>query len=229
MPSRAILVTGFRPYGGRGLNPAHEIMLALDGRTIAGRPVIGRPLSVSLARLPGEIAGLLDAHDPAAVVSLGLWPGESMIRIERIAVNIADFEIADNDGTVATDAAISGNGAAAIAASLPLRAIERAILAAGIPARLSATAGTFLCNACLYRFLEAAAGRSRAVPCGFLHVPYMPEQVAERLAAVQSEHGLELHQRSDLASMSLDRMVKAVELAVAETARALDASAREPG
>ena len=162
------------------------------------------------------------------MVSLGLWPGESMIRIERMAVNIADFEIADNDGTVVTDAAISANGAAALAASLPLRAIERAILDAGIPARLSATAGTFLCNACLYSFLEAAAERSPAVPCGFLHVPYMPEQVAERLAAARSEHGLELHQRSDLASMSLDRMVKAVELAVAETARALEASAAQP-
>jgi pyroglutamyl-peptidase len=228
MAGRAILVTGFQPYGGRGRNPAHEIMAALDGRSIAGRPVIGRPLSVSLARLPDEIAGLLEAHDPAAVVSLGLWPGESMIRIERMAVNIADFEIADNEGSVVTDAAISANGAAALAASLPLRAIERAILDAGIPARLSATAGTFLCNACLYSFLEALAERSPAVPCGFLHVPYMPEQVAERLAAARPEHGLELHQRSDLASMSLDRMVKAVELAVAETARALEASAAPP-
>ncbi len=229
MPSRPILVTGFQPYGGRGVNPAHEIMLALDGRTVAARPVIGRPLPVSLARLPDEIAALFDAHDPAAVISLGLWPGETMIRIERIAVNITDFEIADNEGTVVADAAVSANGAAALTASLPLRAIERAILAAGIPVRLSATAGTFLCNACLYGFLEAAAGRPGAVPCGFLHVPYTPEQVAERLAAIRPEHGLELHQRSDLASMSLDHMVRAVELAVAETARALGGGAPAPG
>ncbi len=223
MGSRAILVTGFQPYGGRGLNPAHEAMKALDGRTIAGRRVIGRALPVSLARLAGEIAALLDETDPAAVISLGLWPGETTIRIERIGVNIADFEIPDNDGAVAVDAALANNGAAALRATLPLRAMEQAMLAEGIPARVSATAGTFLCNACLYGFLQAAAGRPRAVACGFLHVPYMPEQVAGLIAAARRDRRLELHQRSDLASMSLERIVRAVELAIAQTVKVLGA------
>jgi len=223
MAGRAILVTGFEPYGGRGLNPAHEAMRALDHRSIGGCRVIGRPLPVSLSRLPGEIAALLDEHEPDAVISLGLWPGENAIRIERIGVNIADFEIPDNEGAVAVDDLLSGDGAAALSATLPLRAIEAAILAAGIPARLSSSAGTFLCNACLYSFLDAIARHGRRALCGFLHVPYVPEQVAGLIVAARRDRRIELHQRGDLASMSLDVIVKAVEIAVAETATALSA------
>jgi pyroglutamyl-peptidase len=223
MPSRPILVTGFQPYGGRGLNPAYEVMGKLDGRTVAGRRVVGRGLPVSLATIGGEIDGLLDETDPAAVISLGLWPGETAIRIERIAVNIADFEIADNDGALVVDGTVMAEGAIALPATLPLRAIERAILAEGIPARVSASAGTFLCNACLYGFLAATKARSGVGACGFIHVPYMPEQVAQLLASLRKEARLELHQRTDLASMSLDRMVRAVEIAIAETVAALAA------
>jgi pyroglutamyl-peptidase len=96
--------------------------------------------------------------------------------------------------------------------------MEQAMLAAGIPTRLSSTAGTFLCNACLYGFLDAIARRGRNALCGFLHVPYVPEQVAGLIAAARRDRRIELHQRGDLASMSLDVIVKAVEIAVAETA-----------
>ena len=221
MTGRAILVTGFEPYGGRSLNPACEAMRALDGHSIGGAHVIGRPLPVSLARLPGEIEALLAEYDPDAVISLGLWPGESAIRIERVGINIADFEIPDNEGAVAVDEMLAGDGATARLATLPLRAIEQAMLAAGIPARLSSTAGTFLCNACLYNFLDAIARRARPALCGFLHVPYVPEQVAGLIVAARRDRRIELHQRGDLASMSLDVIVKAVEIAVAETAAVL--------
>ena len=221
MPSRPILITGFQPYGGRGLNPAHEAMRKLDGRTIAGRSVVGRGLPVSLAGLRGEIDRLVDDIDPAAVISLGLWPGETAIRIERVAVNIADFEIPDNDGALVVDGLVVDAGPGAHLATLPLRAIEHAILGEGIPARVSATAGTFLCNACLYGFLAALAARRRAVACGFIHVPYLPEQVADLLVSLRKGASLELHQRTDLASMSLDRIVRAIEIAVAETAAAM--------
>jgi len=221
MPSRPILITGFQPYGGRGLNPAHEAMRKLDGRAIAGRGVVGRGLPVSLAGLRDEIDRLVDDIDPAAVISLGLWPGETVIRIERVAVNVADFEIPDNDGNLVEDGLVMEGGPGALLATLPLRAIARAILGEGIPARVSATAGTFLCNACLYGFLAALEARRRAVACGFIHVPYMPEQVAEMLAVLRKEARLELHQRTDLASMSLDRIVRAIEIAVAETAATL--------
>ena len=216
---RPFLVTGFEPYGGRGINPAHEIMKLLDGTTINGTTVIGRGLPVSFRSLKDRISALVEEISPAAVISIGLWPGEPTIRLERIGVNVADFEIADNDGEIMHDAPISANGAAGRLASLPLREIERALLAEGIPARVSATAGTFLCNACLYSLLEAADAQAQRMPCGFIHVPYMPEQVAGLLADTRKQARIEVHQRADLPSMDIVRSRRAVEIAIAETLR----------
>ena len=228
MAQRPALVTGFEPYGGRGVNPASEAARALDGATASGIPVVARTLPVSATRLRGRIAEVLRELDPIVVIGLGLWPGEALIRIERIGVNIADFEIADNEGTLLVDRPVGDNGPAAFAATLPIRQIEEALLDAGIPARLSSTAGTFLCNACLYSFLEESAAARRARLCGFLHLPYVPTQVAELLKAMRREGRLELHQRADLASMDLAVAVKAVrialEVSVAEALRRQRAS-----
>jgi len=221
MPARPVLITGFEPYGGRGFNPAAEIARALDGRDIAGARVIGRTLPVSHRRLPEVIAGLLRELDPGVVVSLGLAPGELAIRIERLGHEIADFEIPDNEGAVVAEA-LAGNGPTALPVTLPVKRIERALLQSGIPARLSTTAGTFLCNACLYHFLAAIAAAGRATRCGFIHLPYVPAQVAEILRRMQDEKHIERHQRADLASMALPIQQRAVEIAVEA---ALDASA----
>ena len=159
--------------------------------------------------------------EPDIVISLGLWPGEPVIRMERIGINVADFEIADNEGTRLTDAPVSGNGVPAVLATLPNRPIRDALLAAGIPARISSTAGTFLCNATLYTTLTHAETKRRRPLTGFMHVPYLPEQVAELLQSVEDERRLEQHQRADIASMELATMVKALEIAIATTAKSL--------
>jgi pyroglutamyl-peptidase len=135
---------------------------------------------------------------------------------------VADFEIPDNDGTVIIDEPISGNGAPAVMTTLPLRDIETALLKAGIPVRISATAGTFLCNATLYTTLSHAQHARTPPLSGFLHVPYVPEQVAELLARASNERRLETHQRADLASMDLATMVKAAEIALATAASMLN-------
>jgi pyroglutamyl-peptidase len=218
---RPVLVTGFEPYGGRGSNPAYDTMRALDGRKIGGVNVTGRALPVAIASIKTNIATLLEEIRPSAVISLGLWPGEPMIRLERIGVNIADFEIADNEGAICRDVEISGNGSPARLASLPLRKIEQELLAAGIPARLSSTAGTYLCNACLYSFLEAVEKQARHIPCGFVHVPYTPEQVALLVADIRSTRRLEQHQRADLVSMELSRTIRAIEIAIDTTLQTL--------
>ena len=214
MTSRPALLTGFEPYAGRGTNPASEVVRALDGKRIAGALVLARPLPVSYAALRDDVARLLNELEPAVVLSLGLWPGEPVIRLERMAANVADFEIADNDGRVVTDGPVVPDGAVSLAATLPLRWIERDLLAAGIPVRLSGTAGTFLCNACLYHFLHAAASRSVPPLCGFMHLPYLPGQVAELMAETRRERRLELHQRADLASMDLSLAIRAAEIAL---------------
>lgn len=214
MAKRCALVTGFEPYGGRGLNPAFEIMRRLDGTEIAGTPVVGRGLPVSYRELRGRIEGLLEHHDPRLVVALGLWPGTPMIRLERIAINVADFEIPDNDGAVVTDEPLQANGSNALTATLPLRKIETALLEGGIPSHVSNTAGTFLCNATMFEFLQGLEARGRAVPCGFIHLPYMPEQVADLLSRNRAERRLEREQRADLASMDFEVMVRAVRTAI---------------
>jgi pyroglutamyl-peptidase len=215
---KLILVTGFEPYGGRQLNPAQEIMRRVDGRTIGGRLVAGRPLPVAFEPLKRRITELLDELQPSAIIGLGLWPGEAVIRLERVGLNLADFETTDNEGKLFREEAISSNGASARFATLPLRRIEQALLAAGIPARVTTTAGTFLCNACLYSLLEAAEHRSPSPPCGFIHVPYLPEQVAERLAEVRARGQTGIDQRSDLPSMDLSKGLRAVEIAIEQTA-----------
>jgi pyroglutamyl-peptidase len=215
------LVTGFAGYGGRGRNPADEVARALDGRSIGGLAVAGRVLPVSYERLRPALQQLLDELRPRLAIGIGLWPGESVIRLERIGINVADFEIPDNEGTVLTDLPISHNGAPARLATLPLRDIETALLQAGIPARISSTAGTFLCNATLYTLLGHAEALALRALTGFIHLPYLPDQVAELLGSIRDQRQLELHQRADTASMDLATMIRALEIAIGVAARSL--------
>jgi pyroglutamyl-peptidase len=205
-----ILLTGFEPYGGMRSNPAYATMQVLDGKMIGGHAVVGRPLPVSLARIGAAIEELLSETRPQAVISLGLAPGEPVIRLERLGLNLADFDLSDNEGLTSRDTPVSHHGSAARWASLPLRRIEAALLANGIPARLSETAGTYLCNACLYGFLEKL--ETQAVPCGFIHVPMTPDLAAEAMARRQYD-GMD---RLRPPSMSLDLIIAAVRIAIAE-------------
>ena len=213
----AALVTGFEAYGGRARNPAGEIAASLDGITIGGIRLVGRSLPVAFAALEEVIPALLAEIDPAVVISLGLCPGEPVIRLERVAINLADFAIPDNDGAVLVDQPLDALGTAARFATLPLRPIQEALLGAGIPARLSSTAGTYICNKALYRLLGAIERSGKAVPCGFIHLPYLPEQVAEMIARMQAERSVERRQPANLPSMSLATMSRAVRIALEVT------------
>jgi len=206
-----VLLTGFEPYGGMTTNPAYATMRALDGETIAGHQVVGRPLPVSIARIDAVIGEMLLETRPQMVISLGLAPGEPVIRLERVGLNLADFELGDNEGATSRDKPVSHQGAAARWASLPLRRIEASLLAKGIPARLSETAGTYLCNACLYGFLERL--ESQGAPCGFIHLPMTPDLAAEAIARRRHD-GMD---RLPPPSMSLDLIVTSVRIAIAET------------
>lgn len=225
MTQPVALVTGFEAYGGRGRNPAGEVAARLDGREIAGVRVIARNFPVAFGPLTELIPATLAETDPTLVISLGLCPGEPMIRLERVAINVADFEIPDNEGMVLVDQPVDAAGSAALLATLPLRPIQAALLQAGIPARLSSSAGTFLCNKTLYRFLGAIEQSGRAVPCGFIHLPYTPEQVAGMIAEMHSTRSIEQHRRPEIASMGLETMVEAVRIALEVTAQGLSAQA----
>lgn len=217
MSKQTVLVTGFEPYGGRGVNPAAEVTQRLHGKRIAGAEVAGSVMPVSFAGLRERVRVLVEQMQPCAMVCLGLWPGEPVIRLEQVGLNLADFEIPDNEGQVLSNAPVHAAGAPARFVTLPLRAIHRRLLEAGIPTRLSSTAGTFLCNATLYSELEALEELGNGAPGGFVHLPYLPQQVAMLVAEVQEGRSLELGQRSDLASMSLDTMTDAVRIVIETT------------
>jgi len=184
MAGRA-LITGFEPFGAHARNPSERLALALEGKRVGGFAVSGRVLPVVFAGLGQRIETLLDEVRPDLVIALGLAPGESDIRLERFAVNLADAEIPDNAGTEPRDEPIIRGGAVAFAASLKLRKIARALLDAGIKVRLSNSAGTFLCNAALYHLLAAIERRRWNIPCGFIHLPDLREQAASGAPAME--------------------------------------------
>ncbi|MGI3211497.1 hypothetical protein ACROSR_10320 [Roseovarius tibetensis] len=211
-----MLLVGFDAYGGRGINPAAEICRSLDGKTVAGTKIRSVVLPVRFDGMIARLDTLIDQHSPSALICVGLWPGEAMIRLERFGVNLNDFEIPDNDGAIERGP-IEPEGPTARCATLPLEQIRETLLAAGIPARLSSSAGNFLCNAILYSALGLLERRGAALPCGFIHLPYMPEQVAGLLTELRDGQSLELHQRADLASMPLDLSARAVRMAIETT------------
>src|ERR1043165_9866305 len=134
---RVALITGFEPFGGMEHNPSGEIARRLDGATIAGVKVVGRQLPVDLKKLDKALKQALAGIDPVAVILLGLAAGETCIRLERVALNLADFPIPDNAGTRSRDQPLDRRGDTALWSRLPLRAIETRLLGMGIPARLS--------------------------------------------------------------------------------------------
>jgi pyroglutamyl-peptidase len=217
-----MLLTGFESYGGRSLNPSEQVVRRLGGTEIAGVRVVGHTLPVDYRELGRRIAALVEEVRPRAVICLGLWPGSPMLRLERVAVNIADFEIPDNVGLMTREPVVEG-GAEAYRSTLPIHAIQDRLLAVGIPAQLSASAGTFLCNAAMYHALRAAAARRPVPPAGFIHLPYLPEQVSGLLLQLRDWRKVELHQRADLASMALEVQVEAVRLAIETTLGAIRA------
>ena len=214
-----MLLTGFESYGGRSLNPAEQVVKRLGGTEIRGVRVVGHTLPVDYREIGPRIAQLIEEVRPRAVICLGLWPGTPMLRVERIAVNIADFEIPDNVGLM-TRGPVVERGAEAYLSTLPIHAIHDRLLDAGIPARLSASAGTFLCNALMYHALRSCAEHALATPCGFIHLPYLPDQVSTLLLQMREWAKVELHQRADLASMALDMQVEGIRLAIETTLEA---------
>jgi pyroglutamyl-peptidase len=205
-----ILITGFEPFAGLAYNPSAAIAEALDGREIAGRRVTGRLLPVDFAHYRTALDALLEEFAPDLYIGFGLASGEDMIRIERFGLNLADFDIPDNAGARHIGQAIEPQGPAARASTLPCAAIRTALLEAGIPARLSNSAGSYLCNATFYSALGLCAARENPPLCGFIHLPYASHQVA---ALLREETGA-LNGESQAPSLPIEIMIAAARLIV---------------
>lgn len=169
-----VLVTGFEPFAGAPVNPSGELVRRL---TELGHPdcrIVGEVLPVSFDRAAGLLAAAIDAHDPDIVIALGLAESRHAITPERVAINLADAPIADNDGDQPRDAEIEHGGPAARFTGLPVKAISHALDAAGIPSDISLTAGSYVCNHVFYQLMGLAAARP-GLRAGFIHVPATPQ------------------------------------------------------
>jgi pyroglutamyl-peptidase len=176
--SQVLLVTGFEPFAGHALNPSAEVAKALDGRRIGACVVCSAVLPVHHVEAARDVGALLDEHRPRAVVHLGLAAGRARLALERVAVNVMDFEVEDASGYRARGEPCVAGGPAAYFSTLPLDAMLAAVLADGVPAYVSNTAGTYLCNQTLYTTLHRIATERRPTLAGFVHLPLSPAMVA---------------------------------------------------
>jgi pyroglutamyl-peptidase len=175
---RVILVTGFEPFGAHTVNPSEGLAKAVDGRRVGDFGILGAVLPVRHTDAATRLAATLADTRPAAVVHLGLAGGRARVALERVAVNVMDYEQPDNAGFRASGEPCIPGGPAAYFSTLPLAAMLKALLADGIPAYASNTAGTYLCNQTLYWTLHAVRQQSRPPRVGFVHFPLLPSMVA---------------------------------------------------
>lgn len=183
--STSVLVTGFEPFGGIAENPSADVARALDGDKVAGHAVVGRVLPVVLDGQQARVGALIDEVRPAIVLALGLAADATCLRIERQAVNRVHFAIADNGGAMPQDGTLCPGGPPALSSTLSPAPIAASLAEAGLAATLSDSAGTYLCNATFYFFLDAIRRRGLAVPCGFIHVPPLGPPPGGRLTLAQ--------------------------------------------
>jgi pyroglutamyl-peptidase len=211
-PARHVLLTGFEPFDGDPVNPSGEVAKRLDGRTFGDCAVRSVVLPVQHEVARGIVAPLLAAPGLAAVVHLGLAGGRARVSLERVAVNVMDYSRPDAHGQVLRDVACVADGPAAYFSTLPLREILAALTAEGIPASISNSAGTFLCNDVSYTTLHALGPRAAALPTGFVHLPFLPSMVSA-------------HDREE-PSMDLPVMIRAMEVALARITAQVGSTAR---
>ena len=167
-----ILLTGFEPFGNSSLNPSGEIVKAIEADSI-----IGAILPVVFGQSAQMLKDLIDLHKPDAVLCLGQAEGRHAMAPERIAINIDDARNADNAGVVLTDQPIITGGPDAYFSTLPVKEMVIAMKAAGVPAAVSLSAGTFVCNHLFYSMQHQLQGS--AIKSGFMHVPLMDQQRVE--------------------------------------------------
>ena len=175
MTAAPILLTGFEPFGGDSVNPSWEVACALDGELIDGARVQALQLPCAFGQAIPTLQAALRRHRPQAVLALGLAANRLELSLERVAINVDDARIPDNAGGQPIDDPVVARGPAAYFNTLPIKAIVAALRDAGLPAVVSQTAGTFVCNHLFYGLMHSLRRRP-GVRGGFMHVPLLPAQ-----------------------------------------------------
>lgn len=189
-----ILLTGFDAFGGASLNPSWLAARALHGRQVLGHTVVAAQLPTEFDASLKTLNALLKQHRPALVICVGQAGGRSALSLERVAINVNDAPMADNAGAQPVDTAVKPGAPAAYFTSLPIKSMLAALRAEAIPAEVSQTAGTFVCNHVFYGLMHALATRRELKHArgGFIHVPWLPEQGTPSMPLDEIVRGLRL-------------------------------------
>lgn len=193
-----ILVTGFDPFGGEKINPAIEAVKRLPAR-IKDAEIIKLEIPTVFNKCAEVVRTAIEKEKPDYVLNIGQAGGRACLTPERVAINVNDGRIPDNAGYQPLDEAIHENGPAAYFTQLPIKAEVKAIRDAGIPAMVSDTAGTYVCNHIFYQMQYLREKEFPNIKAGFIHIPFLPEQVVKRPTTP---------------SMSLDNIVKGLTAAI---------------
>ena len=197
---RNVLITGFGPFGGEPINPALEAIKRLEGCIIETHRIVTRELPVTRFESIRAIEQHIRETDPVLVLAIGQAGGRLEITPERVAINIDDFRIPDNGGFQPVDEPVVAGAPLAYLSTLPIKAMVASMRQQGIPAAVSNSAGTFVCNHLFYGLMHFLAESGSTARAGFVHIPYLPEQAA-RLGAQPS--------------MAVETIVRGLELALA--------------
>ncbi|CNG24041.1 pyroglutamyl-peptidase I [Yersinia frederiksenii] len=173
---KSVLITGFEPFGGERVNPSWEVVKQLNDLMLGGVRVVARQLPCAFGEALTALNAVMDDVQPTLVLAIGQAGGRADITIERVAINIDDARIPDNLGHQPVDQPIVEGGPAAYFTRLPIKAMVQGIRDAGIPASVSQTAGTYVCNHVMYGLLHRLNQMNSDVKGGFIHIPYLPEQ-----------------------------------------------------
>ena len=174
-----VLVTGFDPFGSDKINPAIEAVKKLPD-TIKGAKIIKLEIPTVFNKSAQVVHQAIVKEQPDYVLNVGQAGGRSALTPERVAININDGRIPDNDGYQPLDEPIQPDGDTAYFTQLPIKAMAKAIRAAGLPAIVSNTAGTYVCNHIFYQVQYMRTKEFPKLKAGFIHIPFLPEQVITR-------------------------------------------------
>lgn len=193
-----ILVTGFDSFGGEKINPAFESVKNLPNK-ILNAEIIKLEIPTVINKSLDKIREKIEEVKPDVVLSVGQAGGRADITIERVGINCDDFRIPDNNGNQPIDEKIVEDGPDAYFSNLPIKAMVKHIQDGNIPASVSNSAGTFVCNHVLYGVAHIGATKYQNMRTGFIHVPFLPNQVLNK---------------KSMPSMSLETITKALKLAI---------------
>lgn len=180
---QTILLTGFEPFGGEQSNPSWLAVQQLDGYQLDDEvQIVSRQLSCVFEKSRQELKTAIDELKPVLVVALGQAGGRAELCFEKVAINFIDARIADNAGQQPVDKSVVTEGPAAYFTTLPIKAMVNSLKQQGIPAAVSYTAGTYVCNTVFYALMHQLKDKPK-VRAGFLHIPYAPEQAIGKAVA----------------------------------------------